>query len=97
MERVLSQVQLRRIEERISKLWPLGPYALGAAAGRIVEALLAASRRSYNVLTVLGGEFGVRNRIGTVPALLASSGIVHTRVPALNTRERVQLETALGV
>ena len=97
MERVLSQVQLRRIEERISKLWPLGPYALGAAAGRIVEALLAASRRSYNVLTVLGGEFGVRNRVGTVPALLAASGIVRTRVPALNTRERVQLETALGV
>jgi malate dehydrogenase len=97
MERVLSQVQVRRIEQRIPKLWPLGPYALGAAAGRIVEALLGASRRTYNVLTVLGGEFGVRNRIGTVPALLSSSGIVHTRVPALNTRERVQLETALGV
>jgi hypothetical protein len=46
---------------------------------------------------MLGGEFGVRNRVGTVPALLSSSGIVHTRVPALNTRERVQLETALGV
>ena len=97
LERVLSQVQLRRIEARVGKLWPLGPYALGTAAARIVEALIGASRRSYNVLTMLGGEFGVRNRVGTVPALLSSSGIVHTRVPALNTRERVQLETALGV
>ena len=97
LERVLSQVQLRRIEARVGKLWPLGPYALGTAAARIVEALVGTSRRSYNVLTMLGGEFGVRNRVGTVPALLSSSGIVHTRVPALNTRERVQLETALGV
>lgn len=97
MERVLSQVQLRRIEERVSKLWPPGPFVLGAAAARVVEALLGASRRSYNVLTILGGEFGVRDRAGAVPALLSSSGIVHTRVPALNTRERVQLETALGV
>jgi len=56
-----------------------------------------ASRRSYNVLTILGGEFGVRNRLGAVPALLASQGVVHTRVPVLNTRERVQLDTALGV
>jgi malate dehydrogenase len=97
LERVLSQVQLRDVEARVARLWPPGPYALGAAAARVIEAVLHASRRSYNVLTVLDGEFGVRNRLGTVPALLASRGIVHTRVPALNTRERVQVETALGV
>ena len=97
LERVVSQVQLRSIEARVARLWPPGPHALGAAAARVVDALLQASRRSYNVLTVLGGEFGVRDRIGAVPALLASRGVVHTRVPALNTRERVQLETALGV
>jgi hypothetical protein len=31
-----------------------------------------------------------------VPALLASDGVAHTRVPALNTRERVRLDIALG-
>jgi len=97
LERVVSQVQLRRIEARVARLWPPGPYALGAAAARIVEALLQSSRRSYNVITMLDGEFGVRDRIGTVPALLASQGVAHTRVPSLNTRERVQLDTALGV
>jgi malate dehydrogenase len=97
LERVVSQVQLRRIEARVERLWPPGPFALGAAAARSVEALLEASRRSYSVLTLLGGEFGVRDRVGAVPALLAPNGIAHTRVPALNTRERVQLETALGV
>ena len=96
LERVVSQVELRRIEARVARLWPPGPYALGAAAARVVEAMLQDSRRSYNVETVLGGEFGFRDRVGAVPALLASHGVAHTRVPALNTRERVQLDTALG-
>ena len=96
LERVVSQVQLRRIEARVARLWPPGPYALGAAAARIVEAMLQDSRRSYNVETPLGGEFGVRDRVGVVPALLASHGVAHTRVPALNPRERVQLDSALG-
>jgi len=97
LDQALSQVQLARIEGRVARLWPPGPYTLGVAAARVVEAILDSSRRSYNVLTVLGGEFGVRDRVGTVPALLASGGIVHTRVPSLNTRERVQLDTALSV
>ena len=97
LDRALSQVQLTRIERRVARLWPPGPYTLGAAAARTVDAILDASRRSYNVLTVLSGEFGVRGRVGTLPALLASGGIVQTRVPSLNTRERVQLDTALSV
>ena len=96
LDRVLSQVQLSRVEARAVRLWPPGPYALGTAAARVVEGIVGSSRRSFAVLTVLGGEFGVRNRVGTVPAHLSAQGIVHTRVPVLSTRERVQLETALG-
>jgi malate/lactate dehydrogenase len=96
LDRVLSQVQLSRIEARAARLWPPGPYTMGTAAARVVEALAGSSRRSFSVLTVLGGEFGVRNRVGAVPARLSAQGIVHTRVPALSTRERVRLETALG-
>ena len=96
IDRTLSQVQLTRIEARVARLWPPGPYALGTAAAHVTEAILDLSRRSYNVLTVLDGEFGVRDRVGTVPALLASRGVVHARIPSLNTRERVQLDTALG-
>jgi malate dehydrogenase len=96
LDRVLSQVQLTRVEARAAKLWPPGPYALGAAAARVTEGILDSSRRSFSVLTPLGGEFGVRDRVGSLPALLASRGIVHVREPALTTRERVQLETALG-
>ena len=96
LERVLSQVQLVRVEARARSLWPPGPFALGEAAARVADGLLRSSRRAFSVLTVLGGEFGVRGRVGALPALLAPTGIVHVRVPTLNTRERVQLETALG-
>jgi malate dehydrogenase len=96
LERVLTQVQLTRVEARVARLWPPGPFALGAAAARVAEAIIGSSRRTFCVLTVLGGEFGVKGRVGTLPAVLSTSGIVQTRVPTLNTRERVRLETALG-
>ena len=96
LERVLSQVQLARLEARVARLWPPGPYALGLAAARAAEAIVISSRRAFSVLAVLGGEFGVRDRVGCLPALLSTAGIVHARIPTLNTRERVQLETALG-
>jgi len=96
LERVLTQVQLSRIAARVAHLWPPGPHALGLAAARVTEALITSSRRTFSVLTVLGGEFGVRGRAGVLPALLSIQGIVATRVPALTTRERVQVENALG-
>jgi malate dehydrogenase len=96
LERMLSQVELTRIEARTMRLWPPGPFALGLAAARVVEACVQHSRRAFSVLTVLGGEFGVRGRVASLPAMLSPVGIAHTRVPTLSTRERVRLETALG-
>ena len=96
LERVLTQVQLSRIEGRVAHLWPPGPYALGLAAARVAEALVTTSLRTFSVLTVLGGEFGARNTVGVLPALLSTQGIASVRVPALTTRERVQVENALG-
>jgi malate dehydrogenase len=93
---VLSQVALARLEARVRHLWPPGPYVLGAAAARITAALATSSRQSFSILTQLRGEFGVRDRPGILPARLAAGGIVHTRVPELTTRERVQLQAALG-
>lgn len=92
----LSQAQRARVEARAAHLWPPGAYSLGTAAARVTEAILNWARRSFSVLTQLGGEFGVRHRAGSIPAVLAPRGIVRTRVPTLTTRERVRLETALG-
>jgi malate dehydrogenase len=96
LERVLTQVQLNRLEGRVARLWPPGPFTLGLAAARVSEAIVLASRRTHSVLTVLGGEFGVRGKVAAIPSLLGPQGIAQTRVPALSTRERVLLETALG-
>src|SRR5687768_1472451 len=56
LERVLDQVQLNRIEARLARLWPPGPYTLGIAAARVTEAMLESSRATFAVLTMLGGE-----------------------------------------
>ena len=48
MTRVLSQVQLARIEARAARLWPPGPYALGAAAAAVVTAMLSGSPGSFS-------------------------------------------------
>lgn len=96
LQQVLAPVQFARIEARAARLWPPGPYALGAAAARLVAAILSSSRQSFCVLTQLGGEFGVKDRPGCLPARVALDGITETRVPELTTRERVQVQTALG-
>lgn len=96
LQQVLSAAQLNRIEARVGHLWPPGAYALGAAAARVVRAMIFSSRRSFSVLASLGGEFGVRNRVGIIPARLAPHGIAQTRTPELTPRERVRVEIALG-
>jgi malate dehydrogenase len=96
LERVLTQVQITHIEARVARLWPPGPYTLGIAAARAAEAIVTGSRARVSALTLLGGEFGVRNRLGVLPVLLERRGIADIRVPTLNTRERVSVETSLG-
>ena len=97
LERTLTPVQMSRLDARAQRLWPPGPFALGMAAARAVEAVVTASRGALSVLTVLDGEYGVRNRLGSMPALLDAGGVAALRVPSLSSRERVLVETALGV
>jgi malate dehydrogenase len=96
LERILTQAQLARLEARASRLWPPGPYTLGLAAAHVADALLTSSRKAHSVFTVLAGEFGVRNQVGAMPAFLSPNGISGVRMPELNTRERVRMESALG-
>lgn len=97
LERTLTAAQVARIEARAAKLWPPGPFTLGLAAARVAEGIISSARTRFSVLTLLGGEFGARNRIGALPVLLNRRGIASVREPALNTRERVLVETALGL
>jgi malate dehydrogenase len=96
LERTLTAVQMSRLDARAPRLWPPGPFALGMAAAHAVEAIVVSSRRALNVLTILDGEYGVRDRLGSTPAWLDGGGVARVRVPSLSTRERVLVETALG-
>ena len=96
LDRVLSPVELGRVQARSAKLWPPRPFNLGLAAATVAEGMIRGARRTFNVLAVLDGEHGVRGRVGAVPAFLNQSGIAATRTPSLSTRERVLLDTALG-
>jgi malate/lactate dehydrogenase len=97
LEKVMSQAQLARVEARVPRLWPPGAYTLGLAAADVAGAMLRTSRRPRSVLSVLNGEFGARRQVGAIPTFLGPSGILRTKVPTLNTRERVQVESALGI
>jgi malate dehydrogenase len=96
LERTLTPVQMSRLDSRAPWLWPPGPFALGTAAARAVEAVATSSRGALSLLTVLDGEYGVRNRLGSLPTLLDGGGVAQVRVPPLSTRERVLVESALG-
>jgi len=96
LDRVLSPVELGRVQARSSRFWPPRPFNLGLAAATVAEGMIRAARRTFSVLTVLDGEHGVRGRVGAVQAFLNQGGIAATRTPSLSTRERVLLDTALG-
>jgi malate/lactate dehydrogenase len=94
IERALTQVQLTRIEARIAKMWPPGPYALGAAAARTVDAVLHDARRSQSADGC--STAARRQEPWQPPAALGTQGILKLRAPMLSTRERVRLDTSLG-
>ena len=96
LDRVVSQAQLARLEARSARLWPPGPYALGAAAAGVAEDVIRTSRRSHSAFALLTGELGVRGQVAALPVSLGPAGILDVRVPTLNTREQVRLQTALG-
>lgn len=95
LDRVLTQAQIRRLETRVIRLWPPGTYTLAVAAARVAEAVVSSSRRVFNALIVLAGELGVKDHVASLPVHLFEQGVRDVNVPALNTRERVRLETVL--
>ena len=73
---------------------------LEAEGARAVSSRTLAERFHLNAAQIRKdlayfGEFGVRGRVGVVPSFLGPAGITRTRVPPLDAKERVSLETAL--
>jgi malate/lactate dehydrogenase len=88
---VLGPHEIASVAARIPGLWPPGPYALGAAAARIVEALCIGSRRRFSCFVDVG-----RGRIAAMPVELQRGGVKRVLEPALTRLERTALENALS-
>lgn len=87
---VIGAHDIAALAARVSGLWPPGPYALGSATARIVEALCDGSRRRYSCFVDSG-----RGRIVAMPVELGRGGVLRVIEPALTRLERTTLENAL--
>jgi len=85
----------RQLTRRIGALWPVGPYALAAAACKVVDAMSGNSRRPVTCFVAPDDQAGVRARAAALPVRLGSSGIVEVMMPALSVAERVALDNAM--
>lgn len=79
---------------RIPGLWPPGPYALGAACSRIVEALANGSRRAMTCFVAMDAG-PVRAAVTAMPVQLRQGAVMRVLTPALTRQERTLLENAL--
>lgn len=79
---------------RIPGLWPPGPFALGAACARVVEALAAGSRRTYSCFVAIDAG-PVRTAVASMPLEFQPGSVKRVLEPALTRLERTRLENAL--
>ena len=92
----LSPPALTRLDGRLSKLWPPGPLTLGSAAARAIVSALTRAPRSVSAFVSVTREEGSLGRVGMLPVVLSLRGVESVLTPALSTRDKVRLETALS-
>jgi len=91
----LDEPTRRRIAGRVPALWPPGPHALAAAAVKAVAAIGGRGRQIVGCFVGPDTASGTRTRATALPVRFDASGIAGVITPALNTSERVALETAM--
>ena len=92
---VLSAAQLARLDARIARLWPPGPYALGSAAARVIRTALTRAPRVHSAIVAVNRDEGSPGRSAMMPVTLAPAGIATLVPPALSARDRVRFETTM--
>ena len=96
VSRLLAPQRLASLQQRVTLIWPPGPYTLAAAAARLCNSVAnGTADRGFPCYVVLEGELGVRGRAVAVTVELDASGVSRVVEPALSVRERTQLESAL--
>ena len=94
--KVLSAAQLARLDARVARLWPPGPYALAAAATRIIRSAITRSPRLHMATVAVTRDEGTPGRSAIMPVTLRPSGIAEIVAPVLSSRDRVRYETSMS-
>jgi malate dehydrogenase len=92
---VLSAAQLARLDARIARLWPPGPYALAGAAARLVQTAITRSPRVHAAQVAVTRQEGMPGRSAMMPVTLNPAGIAALVEPSLSSRDRVRFETTM--
>jgi len=90
----LPAYAIAALNARIPGLWPPGPYVLGSAAARVVEALVNGSRRHYSCFVALD-RGATRNAVAAMPVALGPGGLSQVLEPTLTRQEQTMLENAI--
>jgi malate dehydrogenase len=80
--------RLLAISDSLGRLWPPGPQAIGAATGRVAEALAFGSRRPQHAMAIGDGELGTRGTAVLLPLELGRGRILRRLPPSLSPAER---------
>jgi malate dehydrogenase len=86
----LAAHHIAGLSARIPGLWPPGPYALGSAAARVVEAIANGTRRRFSCFVALRP-----GAVAAMPVALGRAGVLHILEPTLTPQERTRMESAL--
>ena len=92
---VLSPAQLARLDARVARLWPPGPYALASAAARLVQTAITRSPRLHAAQVAVTRDEGMPGRSAMMPVTLNPAGIASLVEPSLSSRDRVRFETTM--
>src|SRR5215467_5337817 len=95
LTRVLSEPERRRLDSRVTALWPPGPYAVAAAAAKTIDAVLKRSEGLMVCFVAPDDSAGLRTRAAALPVRLGDTGVIEVVLPEMSVRERVQLDNAM--
>jgi len=93
---VLTPPAITRLETRLARLWPPGPYALGSAAARVIRSMLTRAPRIHVLEVAVPREGSAGGHAAMLPARVGPRGITRLEPPPLSVRDRVRLESALA-
>jgi malate dehydrogenase len=95
LHRLIGEPARRRLDAGLAGLWPPGPYALAAAAAKVIDTMLGRSERVVICFVAPDDSSGRRTRTAALPVRLNRSGVVDVVMPELNGRDRVRLDNAM--